>query len=96
MPDIPELHELRRGLNDSYLDQWGNTIWSPTRPGQLATLHEIAEMRIAQIVGPPKKQDAGPKPAVAGKPTLTRAQLKAMDPFKAREAVLGGKYQLVD
>ena len=53
MPEIPELSELRSGNNGSYLDQWGNTILSPTRPGQAATLTEIAEMRIAQIVGPP-------------------------------------------
>jgi hypothetical protein len=90
MPDIGELRDLQC-VNGCYTDIFGNTIWSPTRPGQVATFAEVLEMKFA----PPRKE-AAKAPVVVGKPKLTRKEHAAMDPSKRLEVALSGKYEFVD
>jgi hypothetical protein len=91
MPDIGEICDLQL-VDGRYTDIFGNTIWSQTRPGQVATFAEVLEMKFA----PPKKQEAAKAPAVVGKPKLTRKELKAMTPAAQMEAATSGKYEIVD
>jgi hypothetical protein len=90
MPDIGELRDLQC-VNGCYTDIFGNTIWSPTRPGQVATFAEVLEMRFA-----PPRREAAKAPAVVGKPKLTRKELKAMTPAAQMEAATSGKFEFVD
>jgi hypothetical protein len=91
MPDIGEIRDLQL-VDGRFTDIFGNTLWSPTRPGQVATFAEVLEMKFA----PPRKEAAKAPPTVVGKPKLSRKELKAMTPAAQMEAATSGKYEFVD